>query len=898
MSSVPSSSRPSSPTKPGTSLHAALRPNPHPYAIKTTSTGILSRSGTTSTSVSHSRNHYVPLSPSPSPTKATHPGYAERGSRHRYSRSLTDEIPRSLPVPPEELYYQHQQGDGHTRSRAETLPAQISDPSANPKLWSSEQLAENVPEIADFVQEHEITGRAFLRFDEGVLNAYGVTQQWQRSLLLAASRRLRQSVLKDRIWPNSNPMIGDSDALRGRHSHSQSLSDSPTKSYSLHLPDDEDDEDQAYLSSSSMSSSSSISGRRKRRYRPNGRVNGMVASFERSSSVDDGADRRERSGSISSVEGSEEPYFYQPHNTRPGHGRPLPYPPHPSESARAPLLLPTSSFPDPSFSPFNTPNATGNGNGIHTTPHATGNGMTSANGGRPLPSVPSHPSLRSAPSEDVFGGAYAVADARDGGKAKNTSGEMSMDELIAVLNADLTTIEDSAPPGQGYVNTDRRREKEGRDKQRGRKGAAAWEMDFGPGETVKRAPPSSSPVPAQLQTMDVGEELSVEELLALEGGVGAAAWVDESEEVGRTMKRVEGVADGRGSQRFGSISKGSGKGADRISLSAGRRTQGMGKKQTRRVGELFAPASGSEAEERAAEEEASEAQGKARVVEAEEEELKHMREIERRLLRAEEEERERWNLQAEMERNETRVRLEEEEKRKSEIEAETQRQRQEAKENRRRVRAEEVATESLRREGEEQRLASSIAEAWRLLEAYRGRLEEVEHRVAKMEAVSDSTSSAQAGTTTAEPAPRLGAEAAEKDGGKEGAKEDTQEAESKACAVPRLRMLAAWALSTSLGATLPAAVGLSLAGFAAGPDPNSDPSAGTNGADSSSNTNPARRRRDKAARIRALYPKTIPRYALLIGIGVCAVVLRGLMRWGVRGVRGMGTVGARGVRGR
>ena len=159
MSSVSSASRSSSPTKLGAAISDVLKPNPHPYAIKTTSTGILSRSSSSSSSA-HSQNHYVPVSPSP--TKQHYTDYPERKYRHRYSRSFTDENnPRPLPVPSEDLYY-HQ----HRQSFSECL-----DNSVNPKLWTCEQLADNVPEIADFVREHEITGRGFLRFDDGVLDA-------------------------------------------------------------------------------------------------------------------------------------------------------------------------------------------------------------------------------------------------------------------------------------------------------------------------------------------------------------------------------------------------------------------------------------------------------------------------------------------------------------------------------------------------------------------------------------------------------------------------------------------------------------------------------------------------------------------------------------------------------
>ncbi|KAG6846139.1 hypothetical protein H0H93_015779, partial [Arthromyces matolae] len=284
MSSVSSSSQPSSPTKPGSVISDVFKPNPHPYAIKTTSTGILSRSS--SKSNAHSQNHFVPVSPSPSPTKSNFTSYTERGSRHRYSRSLTeDQNPRPLPVPPEEQYYSHPHNE-RPRSRAHSL-TENSDDTPNPKSWSFEQLAVNVPDVADFVRENEITGRAFLRFDDGVLDAYGVTQQWQRSLILQHSRRLRQSMLQNRTRPTSNPQ-DNPDAVGGRLS-------SPSKVYRS-LTNDEDDP--AYLSSSSsLSSASSISGRKKRQVRPNGRVHGMVASYERSASPDKADFVRARSGS-------------------------------------------------------------------------------------------------------------------------------------------------------------------------------------------------------------------------------------------------------------------------------------------------------------------------------------------------------------------------------------------------------------------------------------------------------------------------------------------------------------------------------------------------------------------------------------------------------------------------
>ena len=183
------------PTPPSEALR--VKPNPHPYAIKTTSTGILSGSHA-ATTVS-AASHYVPASPSPSPTKPTHSH--GRGSRHRYSRSLTsDELPRPLPIPPSPGDDDHDvfqssrpslSDSNRTRPRrSETLPPGLAMPrlsmdgSTNPKHWSPAELAAHlastldvdsglpIDEIKAFIEGSEITGMSFLRFDDGVLNAY------------------------------------------------------------------------------------------------------------------------------------------------------------------------------------------------------------------------------------------------------------------------------------------------------------------------------------------------------------------------------------------------------------------------------------------------------------------------------------------------------------------------------------------------------------------------------------------------------------------------------------------------------------------------------------------------------------------------------------------------------
>ena len=94
-----------------------IKPNPHPYAISTTSTGVLSRSNSSGRNLAASRHHYVPLPPSPTKRES---------KAHRPTKSLTSapsfpslESPKPLPVPPEFTG----KAQRPMRTRAETLPA-------------------------------------------------------------------------------------------------------------------------------------------------------------------------------------------------------------------------------------------------------------------------------------------------------------------------------------------------------------------------------------------------------------------------------------------------------------------------------------------------------------------------------------------------------------------------------------------------------------------------------------------------------------------------------------------------------------------------------------------------------------------------------------------------------
>ena len=200
------------PVPPSVSI-SKIPPNSHPYAIKTTSTGLLTRSNSSSQNVHVSRHYYVPPSPTarkqeesvhspqiPSPSRRT----------HRLSKSLSGadsfESPnkRPLPTPPprpsvfpsyEPSVIPEQWTTPKRPKRGETLlftapdlnvtPVKLEDLPTNPKLWTPSQLssylttalrvrsgeAMSLPlpvarDIATFVKESKINGRLFLRLCE------------------------------------------------------------------------------------------------------------------------------------------------------------------------------------------------------------------------------------------------------------------------------------------------------------------------------------------------------------------------------------------------------------------------------------------------------------------------------------------------------------------------------------------------------------------------------------------------------------------------------------------------------------------------------------------------------------------------------------------------------------
>lgn len=275
----------------GERSNTSSTPNRYPYAIKTTSSAILTRSNSTGYAASH-QHVYIPNTPSPGGTTA----------KHRHSKSdLSRPSPRPLPIPPslESSPTKNYKGHGYTsseelvfpsvsvRARADTLPSTPNPPPpspvkvdelpSNPRVWTTSQLAsylitalrvrsgEVLPlplqvakDIAAFVKEARLNGRSFLRLNEQDLESMGINNLW-REALLNASRNLRQNVLKGRIWGIEDDANESSRVLPYRNCFNSSSSSI--------------DE----ISGSQESTPNKTNERK-------GRVRGLIASLERTSS--------------------------------------------------------------------------------------------------------------------------------------------------------------------------------------------------------------------------------------------------------------------------------------------------------------------------------------------------------------------------------------------------------------------------------------------------------------------------------------------------------------------------------------------------------------------------------------------------------------------------------------
>jgi hypothetical protein len=175
--------------------YPALKPNPHPYAIKTTHTALLSRSNSSGHNT-HSQYFYTPPTGTP-PRRPTDRRHEHRVPR--YSSGLVGALPSPLPFPlSPPSHDQNNQSDyhpSHRRPRADTLPTYLAGSSGtlstepekdlplNPKTWVPSQLSvylttalrvrsgDRIPErvardIALWVRREGVSGRTFMRWTD------------------------------------------------------------------------------------------------------------------------------------------------------------------------------------------------------------------------------------------------------------------------------------------------------------------------------------------------------------------------------------------------------------------------------------------------------------------------------------------------------------------------------------------------------------------------------------------------------------------------------------------------------------------------------------------------------------------------------------------------------------
>ncbi|KAG9104982.1 hypothetical protein FRC06_002902 [Ceratobasidium sp. 370] len=224
---------PSPPASPGIPFPAS-KYEPPPYIRTSFSSGYI-RSNSTSA---------VILAPTPIATSPSTPSLRRHSQSrgHRHTKSLNAHYtPPPLPLPKGELDPGYNSNKEDSDERVEVVIRQwrlkhnksmslrlstdedLTVPSLpdNPKLWTPAQLAQYlltalrfnsskssevilVPkpvaqDIANFVVECKLNGRAFLRLAEKDMEELGVNQLW-RTALLSSSLDLRKSLLKGRIW--------------------------------------------------------------------------------------------------------------------------------------------------------------------------------------------------------------------------------------------------------------------------------------------------------------------------------------------------------------------------------------------------------------------------------------------------------------------------------------------------------------------------------------------------------------------------------------------------------------------------------------------------------------------------------------------------------------------------
>ncbi|KAG1736297.1 hypothetical protein EDB19DRAFT_1037118 [Suillus lakei] len=340
---IVSSSPPTAPIP--SKKHPTILPNAHPYAIKTTSSAVLSRSNSSPHSSPSVKHHYVPQSP-------TRPRHRHTSSFSSVEGVSVNEIPRPSPLPvPPSLHSacptraSVSLSEDATPSRrlkcADTLPSSATVPvnavaednklPRNPKRWSTDDLTSHLAtslragselstkdqgHLLHAIQEQTITGRDFLRLTDADLASLSLTTP-QRLYLLEASRALRADVLRGRIWVDSYHSKDISAHSKDVYTRSTHSSNSPfnsdlynfsTSSVDLILPPSASIGADGALPPSTavtMNRSNSVSDSSAQRYRDlahmrarrRGKVKGLVDTWER--------ERGTISGSEGSMSGSD-----------------------------------------------------------------------------------------------------------------------------------------------------------------------------------------------------------------------------------------------------------------------------------------------------------------------------------------------------------------------------------------------------------------------------------------------------------------------------------------------------------------------------------------------------------------------------------------------------------------
>ncbi|KAG6372161.1 hypothetical protein JVT61DRAFT_7951 [Boletus reticuloceps] len=263
-------SRPTSPAEPIKTHPPPIQPNAHPYAIKTTSSALLSRSNSSPHSAHHNRHHYIPSPPPRVPTGVM--------ARHRHSSSLSSveggvhdvngmhKIPAPLPAPqpnvaasPDSISAALKRADepklsrrvrrAETKSNSATKPVndrfshdQESRPElyaglpSNPKQWNTDELItyletsfklcndtngdkddSSIVGILECVRARGLTGRELLRLTDADVVGTPLSDV-QHAQLLERSRTLRADVLRGRIYVDSYHSHEVSDNSQDTHS--------------------------------------------------------------------------------------------------------------------------------------------------------------------------------------------------------------------------------------------------------------------------------------------------------------------------------------------------------------------------------------------------------------------------------------------------------------------------------------------------------------------------------------------------------------------------------------------------------------------------------------------------------------------------------------------------------